>query len=215
MTTDQPARAARDHPLLPRARRGVAERGDDRHRGDHPLRLRPRRRAAGRRRAARGPRPAGRPDPAQAAEERLGAARRGRPRAGRVGRRSSPPAPASGPRPRPARAGRSPSARPTTWSATPTGSWPWSRSRSGWCRTSRRCPTCVQPAAAWSTSPPAASADGPEAVAMSDPFVHLHVASGYSLQLRRLPPARRWSSGPPSRRWTPSRSPTATAPTAR
>ena len=33
--------------------------------------------------------------------------------------------------------------------------------------------------------------------------------------VRRLPPARRWSSGPPSRRWTPSPSPTATAPTAR
>ena len=38
-------------------------------------------------------------------------------------------------------AARSPSARPTTWSVTPTGSWPWSSSRSGWCRTRRRCPT--------------------------------------------------------------------------
>ena len=65
------------------------------------------------------------------AEERLGAAGRGRPRAGRVGHASSPRAPPSVPLPRPARPGPSPSARPTTWSATPTGSWRWSSSALG------------------------------------------------------------------------------------
>ena len=58
------------------------------------------------------------------AAQRLGAARRGRARAGGVGpvlRRAVPP---SGRRPRRARPARSPSARPTTWSATPTGSSP-------------------------------------------------------------------------------------------
>ena len=90
---------------------------------------------------------------------------------------SSPPAPASGPRPRPAPAGRSPSARPTTWSATPTGSWPWSSSRSGWPRTRRRCPSCPSPPC----TPYAAWADEHHET-MSDPFVHLHVASGYSLR---------------------------------
>ena len=78
-----------------------------------------------------GPGPArGRPRPPPA-EERLGAAHRGRARARRVGARSSPPAPPSGPPPRRARPARSPSARPTTWSATPTGSSRSSSARLG------------------------------------------------------------------------------------
>ena len=50
--------AARHHPLLPRAVRRVAARVDHGARRAHPLRLRPRRRAAGRGRPARGPGPA-------------------------------------------------------------------------------------------------------------------------------------------------------------
>ena len=196
---------ARDHPLLPRARRRVAERGDDLHRGDHPLRLCPRRRAAGRGGAARGPGPAGRPDPAQAAEERLGAARRGRPRAGRVGRllrgrrrqagggrgrldprghraRGRRPGPRRRPVPGRDRAvARAGAARPTL---------PYLvRQRPAERRSADRCD--VRPVRA--------------------PARRL----GLLPALRRLAPARRWSSGPPSRRWTPSPSPTATAPTAR
>ena len=74
----------------------------------------------------RGPPDAGRA-PRQAAEERLGAARRGRPGAREwaaffsAGRPSVPP-PRRGP------AVRSPSGRPTTWSGTPTASSAWSRS---------------------------------------------------------------------------------------
>ena len=49
------------HPLLPRPGRRVAARGDDDHRGADPLRLRPRRGAAGGRRAAGRPGPARRP----------------------------------------------------------------------------------------------------------------------------------------------------------
>ena len=65
------------------------------------------------------------------AEERLGAARRGGPRARRVGGvllRRRGQAGGGGVR---LRAARSPSGRPTTWSATPTGSSAWSRSPSG------------------------------------------------------------------------------------
>src|SRR5687767_14496081 len=54
-----------------------------------------------------------------------------------------------------------------TWSATPTGSSAWSSPRSGWCRTPR-----------W--RPGSRSLAGPPV--SPDPFVHLHVASGYSLQ---------------------------------
>ena len=116
-------RPAGRHPLLPRPGRGVAARGDDR-----PPRCRPATPAPTSRRCGRPRRcwpPARHPAPGprrRRAEERLGAARRGGPRARPSGRRSSPPARPSGRPPRRAPAGRSPSARPTTWSATPTGS---------------------------------------------------------------------------------------------
>ena len=75
---------ATTHSYLARAAESLGE-ADRRDRGDHPLRLRPRRRAAGRGRAARGPRPAGR---------RPGAGRRRTP--GCCSPRS-PPSSASGP----------------------------------------------------------------------------------------------------------------------
>ena len=97
----------------------------------HPLRLRPRGRAPGGRRAAGRTGPPG-PGPSAYPEERLGAARRGGSRARRVGDLLRRRRRQAGRRRGRIHAGRSPSARPTTWSATPTGSWPWSSSRSGW-----------------------------------------------------------------------------------
>ena len=82
---------------------------------------------------------------------------------------SSPQAPPSGPRPRRARAGPSPSARPTTWSVTPTGSSDWSRSPSG-------CTGHLPLSSPRARRPPGGVRR------MSDPFVHLHVSSGFSLQ---------------------------------
>ena len=153
-SSDEPVRPARHHPRLPRPGRGVAERGDRRARGADPLRLRPRRRAAGRGRAAGRPGHAG-AGAAPAAEERLGAARpRSRPSSA-SGRSSSPAVRPSGRPPRPARPARSPSARPTTWSATPTGSSPSSSAPSAWCRTRRR----RRGSRRWRRCAPAAVAD--------------------------------------------------------
>src|SRR3546814_8122880 len=57
------------------------------------------------------------------------------------------------------------SARQTIWSVSRTGSWPSSSSPSDWhptCRSRNNCPG--------------------DPGSVPDPFVHLHVASGYSLQ---------------------------------
>ena len=76
------------------------------------------------------PRPPGVPA-RPAPEERLGAARRGGARAGRVGGVLLGRGGQAGRRRGRAPGGRSPSGRPTTWSATPTGSSAWSSRRSG------------------------------------------------------------------------------------
>src|SRR5207342_584827 len=60
-----------------------------------------------------------------------------------------------------------------TWSATPTGSWEWSSRRWGW-RPIAPPHSCASPL------PPTTLLPGP--ASRMDPFVHLHVASGYSLQ---------------------------------
>ena len=77
--------------------------------------------------------------------------------------------------------------------------------------------TSTWPTATWHSAP-AEPATSPHPTPMppvsGDPFVHLHVASGYSLRYGASHPHGS-SSAPPSTAWTPSRSPTATASTAR
>ena len=159
---------ATTHSYLARAAESL-QRGDHRPRRAHPLRLRPRRRAAGRRRPARRPGP---PDARRGAAARRtpGCCWPRSPPSWRSGRRSSPPAPAK----------RAAAEAGSTRAVTEREADDLVRDADRFLGRGRAGPR-AGPARPARRQLPLRDARGRRLI-VPDPFVHLHVASGYSLQ---------------------------------
>ena len=198
----QPAPAAGDHPLLPRPRGRVAPARRSRRATCPPATPVPTSPRCGRRRPC-SPRAPTRPRAARRQKNAWVLLAEVAPELAEWARLLRRRRRASGPRPRPARPGRSPSARPTTWSATPTGSSAVVEQALG------LVPHAPTRAAARRASPPASSGGcrlTRSSISTWPPATPCSTA----------PRTRTSSSSAPrSTRWTRSPSPTATAPTAR